>query len=389
MSDFRKLTGQEIVHRIRLSADTDSPGKWSSLSSAAWKMELAAMSEEWKIKGPTALTSSRPIVGPLVVLLKKIIRRALAWYMDPLTEQITHFNIRTARVLQSFTEANQKVIDEMEERLKNLEELRAARRFARLEALAHRWGSLAQSPAQPSAVPGGDDSQIDYFLFEDEYRDSARAKETAASYVDVFDNRQNVLDIGCGRGHFLELLAERGVSAFGIDLDLDMVLVCQEKGLKAEQAEALSYLATLKDGSLGGVYLGQVVEHFQLPQLVRLVELCHSKLNGGGIFAAETINPTCLFTFSNTFYLDPSHTKPLHPLTMKFLLKSVGFEKVDIRFLSPLPEEMRLGLLEASVRPSLKEEADRETLNENFTKLNNLLFSYQDYVIIAQKPETE
>ena len=94
-------------------------------------------------------------------------------------------------------------------------------------------------------------------------------RERQRGYVDDFRDAAPVLDVGCGRGELLGLLREAGVEARGIDADADMVAYARGEGLDVEQADALAYLESLDDGSLGGIFAGQVVEHLPPATLVR------------------------------------------------------------------------------------------------------------------------
>src|SRR5262249_37981263 len=129
-------------------------------------------------------------------------------------------------------------------------------------------------------------------------------------YVDDFRDQAPVLDIGCGRGELLGLLREVGIEARGIDADADMVAYARGEGLDVEQADALAYLDGLDDGSLGGIFLGQVVEHLPPGTLVRLLELSARKLRAGGLLVAETINPLSPLAL-RSYFADLTHAQPL------------------------------------------------------------------------------
>ncbi len=223
--------------------------------------------------------------------------------------------------------------------------------------------------------------EFDYFLFENRFRGSEKLiKESQNQYVKYFINQDNVLDIGCGRGEFLELLSEQGISAKGIDIYSDFVTYCLDKGLDVEENDAISYLNDIPDSSLGGIFLGQVVEHLDKDYLVNLIELCYKKLRPGSYFVCETPNPTMLSTFSNSFYLDLTHQKPIHPETMKFLLQYFGFKDIEIQYSRSSKVNYELPLLNSNQNiGNLKE------FNDGINLLNSLLFGYQDYAIIGKK----
>src|SRR5207253_8722927 len=114
----------------------------------------------------------------------------------------------------------------------------------------------------------------DYFAFESRMRGStAEVRARQAVYVDEFRDAAPVLDVGCGRGEFLGLLREAGLEARGVDADADMVAYARGEGLEVEQADALAYLEAVQEGSLGGIFAAQLVEHLPPAPLLRLLEL--------------------------------------------------------------------------------------------------------------------
>lgn len=221
---------------------------------------------------------------------------------------------------------------------------------------------------------------FDYFGFEERFRGSEEEiKERQRIYVEYFQGE--VLDIGCGRGEFLELLKEAGIQAKGVDVDLDMVLLCREKGLDVVREDAFAYLESLSDEFLCGIFAAQVIEHLEPSRVIQLVNLCHRKLRPGGILILETPNPKCLMVFAESFYMDFSHTRPLHPEAMKFLLESTGFQDVELKFSSPVESSMRI--------PSRSDAGSLGTTLEEFNRgidrLNELLYGFQDYAVIGKR----
>jgi SAM-dependent methyltransferase len=162
-----------------------------------------------------------------------------------------------------------------------------------------------------------------------------------AVYVQEFRDAAPVLDVGCGRGEFLQLLGEAGIEARGVDADADMVAYARGEGLSVEQADALAHLDALPDGSLGGVFAAQVVEHLPPAALVRLLELAAAKLRPGGLLVAETINPLSPLALRN-YFADLTHAQPLVPETLALLVRGAGFVQVETRFLNApaAPEEL-------------------------------------------------
>lgn len=207
-------------------------------------------------------------------------------------------------------------------------------------------------------------------------------------YVEWFVSQSApILDVGCGRGEFLELLRQHGIEAMGIDRDADMVSYCQQKGLRVMQAELEDYLKSLPDESLGGVFLGQVIEHLEQRLVLELPMLLWNKLVPGGTVVIETVNPMCLSTFAGAMYADPTHVRPIHPKGLEFLLASVGFVDMTLLFSAPVPEADKLQLIQekAPLEPTTKDIVIQ--MNENLQRLNTLLYSYANYALAARKPQ--
>jgi len=267
-----------------------------------------------------------------------------------------------------------------------------AERISRVERTVRRLlhaleagATLGSSPHAPNvdrasaSARSGLEPDFDYGGFEERFRGTeVELKERQRGYVALFAGRTNVLDVGCGRGEFLELLRESGIDARGVDLNLDMVLLCKDKGLDVSMADAFAHLESLPDESLGGVFAAQVIEHLHPRRVIELVRLCHRKLEPGAALVLETPNPKCLMVFADSFYKDPSHIQPIHPDTMHFLLEATGFDDVELRFLGAVDPALRIPPLRA---PG----ADLEQFNQGIERLNALLFGFQDYAVIGKK----
>ena len=230
-----------------------------------------------------------------------------------------------------------------------------------------------------SSFAGGGLESFKYVGFEDQFRGSATAiRERLQDYLPLFTTQQDVLDIGCGRGEFLDLLRQQGVPARGLDINHEMVEVCRERGLEAVEADALTYLRGLSDESLGGVFAAQVVEHLAPEYLVALLQQIHDVLRPGGIVALETVNVACWFAFFQSYVRDITHVRPLHPETLAYFVRASGFTQVDVQFRSPYPDAHKLQHVPGG-------EALHYTVNANVDKLNSLLFTHLDYAVVARK----
>jgi O-antigen chain-terminating methyltransferase len=231
-------------------------------------------------------------------------------------------------------------------------------------------------------LPKSQESVLDYVGFEERCRGSEETiKQRQKIYVDYFKGANDILDIGCGRGEFLELLAMTGIKAKGVDLDLDMVLYCQDKGLDVINDDAFAYLDALPDESLGGIFAAQVIEHLEAGHIIKLIKLCQQKLQPGGTLIIETPNPTCLAIFARRVYMNFAPIKPLHPEAAKFLFESAGFNHIEVNFSAPIEPYMRIPPLHvADTVPQVAEE-----FNNGIERLNDLLYGFQDYAVIGRK----
>jgi SAM-dependent methyltransferase len=246
------------------------------------------------------------------------------------------------------------------------------------------------SNPEPRIPNPGLSSQFDdldshkYVGFEDQFRGSPdEIRRRVEEYLPLFANASDVLDVGCGRGEFLELLRDCGVRARGIDINPAMVEVCKGKGLHAEAGDALAYLGGLPDGSLGGLFAAQVVEHLEPRYLMRLLDAAFDTLRPGAPIVLETINPSCWFAFFESYIRDLTHVRPVHPDTLKYLLIATGFQRVEIRYRAPYPEADKLQALAQSGGAPTSLDDMIETLNANVEKINRLLFTYLDYAAIG------
>jgi glycosyltransferase involved in cell wall biosynthesis/2-polyprenyl-3-methyl-5-hydroxy-6-metoxy-1,4-benzoquinol methylase len=171
-----------------------------------------------------------------------------------------------------------------------------------------------------------------YRGFEEIFRGSEEfIRRRQRSYVELIGDRQPVLDVGCGRGEFLDLLAEANIEAGGIDIDEGMVSYCREKGHEVDLADANSHLELQPDDTYGAIFAGQVIEHMPYEELVRFFGLVERKLAPGGVFVAETVNPHSIAALK-AFWVDPTHRNPIFPEVAAALAGLHGFEAALIVF---------------------------------------------------------
>lgn len=219
---------------------------------------------------------------------------------------------------------------------------------------------------------------VDYFGFENYFRGSReKIKEVQKQYLPYFKKRNNVLDLGCGRGEFLELLKEHQIGGKGVDFYPEFVEYCNSNGLSVEVGDAIEYLR--KQDKVDGIFAGQLIEHLSIGQIIEICELSYEKLEEGSYVILETPNPTSLAIYTNAFYVDPSHQKPVHPLTMQYLLRSAGFNTIEIYYTDSSRVPIQIPALKG------KEIENLEAFNQSMQKVSDLLFGSQDYAIIARR----
>ncbi len=227
--------------------------------------------------------------------------------------------------------------------------------------------------------------ELNYFVFEERFRGSRdEIKQRQLKYLDYFNGCKNVIDVGCGRGEFLELLRENNIKAQGLDIDINMVKFCESKELRVNMIDAISFLDEVEDDSLDGIFINQVVEHLKPDYLIKMLNLCYQKLMYGYFIIIETVNPLSFVSLVN-FYIDLSHVKPLHPETMKFLLEIVGFREIELKFYSPIEDKIRLQKIQLDQGMREREKMLVETINRNMDILNNQLYGPQDYTFFGKK----
>jgi 2-polyprenyl-3-methyl-5-hydroxy-6-metoxy-1,4-benzoquinol methylase len=243
-------------------------------------------------------------------------------------------------------------------------ELRTVRQRAQIGGACFSLPTQTAPETAPQPIPS---LPFDYGKFAEKFRGPEEyVKNGQRIYLPDFRSCHNVLDIGCGRGEFLEMMRDAGVPARGIDLSEESVATCRAKGLDAAVADLFVYLDDLPEAFLDGIFCSQVVEHLAPERLPEMIKLCASRLSRGGVIAIETPNPECLAIFATHFYLDPTHTRPVPAALLAFYMEEFGVGRIETQKLAPAVESM----------PSLAELP---------TKFRETFFGALDYAIIGKK----
>ena len=279
------------------------------------------------------------------------------------------FHLRASLIEQNFRESiRQQHVDftneldqrtaEIQERLwQDMEKIRGEYdRLIHTELRLLRQKLNTTNSGAPVIVPSQEHPDIDWAAFAEQFRGSEdRIREQQKCCVARFAGTSGeILDIGCGRGEFLEAAKAAGLTARGVDQSHESVALCRSKGLDVEQGDMFAYLESLADGSLGGAYCAQVVEHLPPAAVPHLVKLLSQKLRLNALVAIETPNPECLAIFATHFYLDPTHTRPVPAQLLRFYLESAGFGSIAVERLSPAVDSIpALAELPPGVRDTL------------------------------------
>ena len=315
--------------------------------------------------------------------------RHVPWRVEALEHHVTDEGIRLRQLgLQIQNQTNQSLyghalaIQQNEQhmmvRVQRLEQM-VRKQAMLIEQLQANPGTQAGVPATPASAPvqtePGMPAEL-YLEFEANFRGSKdMIRERLKANLSYFrDNAtlfsEPVLDLGCGRGEWLQLLKEENIPAIGVDSNTAMIQCCTDAGLEAYVGDALHYLAALPAGSLGGLTAFHIIEHLPLDVFIKLIDEAKRVVRSGGVVLFETPNPENLIVGACNFYIDPTHRNPLPPALVAFLLKARGFERVEIDRRHPGDPALLLqGGDEGVTGP-----------------LNRLLFGAQDYAAIGYAP---
>jgi O-antigen chain-terminating methyltransferase len=276
---------------------------------------------------------------------------------------------------RSLTELVQERINQFSQRLQHVR--------AQLGAQETRLASWLKETRRQE--PGADEQQpVDsgpqirlfsdalYSSFEDAFRGRrTEIKERLRIYLPILKTAgisADILDLGCGRGEWLELLKEEGMEARGVEINSVTIDNCRRRGLEVIDEDALTYLLSLAPNSLNAVTCFQLIEHLDFEIVIKLVDQMLTVLRPGGLIIMETPDPENVLVGSHNFYLDPSHRHPIPSELMQFLLESRGASRVEVMKLNP--------------DESHKLEGEGELIE----RFNHYFYGPMDYGVVGWKP---
>jgi O-antigen chain-terminating methyltransferase len=236
-------------------------------------------------------------------------------------------------------------------------------------------GAKVRARTLPAKVASPAAHDAFYLSFEDRFRGPRQEIKRRQEFYLPFIRASKagtagrvIVDVGCGRGEWLELLQAEQLEARGIDINTRMVAHCTERRLDAIEADALAYLRKQKPATLGAVTGFHIIEHLPFDALLELFAQSYRVLKPGGIAIFESPNCKNLIVGASNFNIDPTHRNPVYPETAEFMLSLHGFQKVQIHYLAPV---------EGS--PFRDNSAGSKFLDDRF-------FGPQDFSVVGVKP---
>jgi SAM-dependent methyltransferase len=411
----------EIMKQVRAQAGRQRqksalPGAARSLPNSQMRDDLSSLQSSQDIS-QVRFSSHRKVVGDIIVFAKRVLQQLLT----PILERQSAYNAANARLVVNLCE---RVARTEEHVTAVLEDLRAEEATfletlrqtvtGQLEALAQQQAAALQALQREMAsqslqrrtqeqyfmrsldevrkrlsepLPqetgrtldnGASPTTTDDFFaaFDAQFRGGrADIKERLRVYLPIFKEAKigtddsPIVDLGCGRGAWLEVLQTEGLRATGVDRNPLLVEDCRRYGVDVLESDALTYLCGLPDGSLGGVTGFHIVEHLPFDVLLKLFEETVRVLQPGGVAVFETSNPQNVLVSTNEFYLDPSHRTPLPSSLLKFIAEVKGLQRIELLHLHPFPEALRV----------------QEVGLEVAQRFNELFYGPQDYALLGWK----
>lgn len=306
-----------------------------------FRYDLDVLNRIWNINLEREILSRNGLFS----FIKKVLRKLTRWYVVPMMQDQVVFNSYAVRIINNLTQQ----LNEQNEKIKKLEK--------------------------------ENEFNMDYLAFENKYRGSEEnIQKLQEKFVRLYTGKDNILDIGCGRGEFIKNLLNAGKQhVFGMDINPQMVEKCKKEGLSVELRDGVSYLYDNDNLNLGGIFSSQVIEHLKPSEIVKLIKGAYKNLQAGSPLILETINPMTLVTQTMAYTLDLTHRQYVHPFTIEMLLKEHGFEKVEFIYSSPVDIEAPI------LKDNAMDSQELEKYNEKIRKMYEILFGYQDYAVIAWK----
>jgi SAM-dependent methyltransferase len=286
-----RITAREELTRPENQAVSDD-----DLEETSAMAELSA--QVWAARREVGHLNPRNagLVNNLIQFTKKSMQRSLSWY----TRSIQIFNDQVAKAV----EEQGKAIVSIQQSLGRME-----------KDLLKLQNDAVQQPIRTVELA---------------------VQEQLAPYLEFFRGVSPVVDLGCGRGEFLELLKQQGTTAYGVDSDPYACEIARRKLVKVVEEDMLEHLRQLPDRSLGGIFSARVIEYLPAHLQTEFLALCSLKLKPGAVLVIETTNPDSRQGFGRVSCLDPTYLRPVPPELIKSVLESRDMRDVRISVLAPV-----------------------------------------------------
>jgi O-antigen chain-terminating methyltransferase len=352
---FEKADSQsvtELAHSIRELADRKAEQELVSILKEQLD-EIDASKVNLK-----DIEQVRQKMNQLTENLRLVAEKKADREMVPILEQKLKEIAASKASVKDMEQSRQKIIELAEK----LQEIKANKADQSMVAL------LQQKIDQMTLLEASMDDAM-YVSFENQFRGEREVikgyQKIYLSYIQeaLTGSRESlVIDAGCGRGEWLELLKENGYAAKGLDSNKLMVQNCQNLGLDAIESDVVEYLKKQPQDSIGIITAFHLIEHLTFKTIISLLDESLRVLGSGGMIILETPNPENLIVGACEFYNDPTHKNPIPPDTLKYFVESRGFNRIKV----------------VKLHRDDVQHIDNELLN-------NLLFGEKDYAVIGYK----
>lgn len=307
------------------------------------------------------LTSKHQSVSKIVIFFKRVIRKLCRFLFEPMITEINEYHNQLNDILNEQIG----IYEEMHSSVSDIEKRINADQI--------------------------DDDKF-YHGFEEKFRGSDEViKERLESYIPDLKNKiadwkaKKFIDLGSGRGEWLDILRENGAGDItGVDLNEEQNSISRAKGHRVFCEDCNKYLSEQPDSSADLITAFQLIEHLPIKNLLELIEQCHRVLRPGGYMIFETPNPCNILVGSDTFYLDPTHKRPLDPRLVSYMAEYYGFEQIEIAWKNGNPAKLHLDNDSIDSEIQHDEDFDKIVISQ-INDINNLLYGAQDYAILACK----
>lgn len=317
-----------LEHELDATFARFSPAPTSGSDAAS----LIAAAERTAFVDVDVPTESGLPGGPV---LKKALRKGMAWYLRYLAQQTSAFNAAAVRALRS-----------ADERLTALEQL-----------------SPAASPHLRAALGSRDPAPVPDELVE-------------LAVATFRDATGRVLVADAGDGGAVAALVATGVDAYGVEPRRTAANRALAAGLDVRTGEVGDHLGGVAAGVLGGAVLSDVVDRLPAAAALALAEAVATALAPGAALLVRSTSPSAWARGLDPVAADLSPGRPLASATWTVVLAGLGLE-VEAVLDGPVAGDLQDLPADA---PGAAE------VNANNALLRAALFGPTSYVLVARRP---